>query len=58
MDDKFDELIGAITDIADNMNTSQPLNDFGMTVGDELHEIACQLTRIADALGKIAGDKA
>ena len=29
-------------------------NDFGNTVGDELHQIEYQLSRIADALVKIA----
>lgn len=31
-----------------------PNNDFGMTVGDELHSIDFHLSRIADALEKIA----
>lgn len=31
-----------------------PQNDFGQTIGDELHDIAYQFSRIADALEKIA----
>ena len=31
-----------------------PKNDFGMTLTDELHDIAFQFSRIADALEKIA----
>jgi hypothetical protein len=31
-----------------------PNNDFGMSIGDELHDIAYQFSRIADALEKIA----
>lgn len=29
-------------------------NDFGQSIGDELHDIAYQFSRIADALEKIA----
>lgn len=32
----------------------QPKNDFGNTVGEELHDIKWQLSRIADALEIIA----
>jgi hypothetical protein len=31
-----------------------PNNDFGMSIGDELHDIAYEFSRIADALEKIA----
>ena len=31
-----------------------PNNDFGMSLTDELHDIAFQFSRIADALEKIA----
>jgi hypothetical protein len=31
-----------------------PNNDFGSSIGDELHDIAYQFSRIADALEKIA----
>ena len=40
-----------IGSIPDAMN---PQNYYGQTAGDELHDIAYTLTRIADALEKIA----
>lgn len=44
-----------ITDSIDNLaNNINPNNDFGRSVGDELHDIAFQFSRIADALEKIA----
>jgi len=33
---------------------ANPNNDHGMSIGDELHDIAYQFSRIADALEKIA----
>lgn len=41
----------AISDLEGNLN---PDNFFGQTVGDELHQIEYQLSRIADSLEKIA----
>lgn len=49
----FDDVVTAIEDIAsaiaDDIDTD-PKNDFGMTVGDELHSIDWHLSRIADSL--------
>jgi hypothetical protein len=48
-------LVNMITDSIDNLaNNINSNNDFGMTVGDEMHNIAFQFSRIADALEKIA----
>ncbi len=48
-------LVNMITDSIDNLaNNINPNNDFGRSVGDELHDIAFQFSRIADALEKIA----
>jgi hypothetical protein len=53
MSKSFDDMVSAIEDIAgaisDEIDTD-PKNDFGMTVGDELHSIEFQLSRIADSL--------
>lgn len=51
--EQFDNLICAINGITDELPTDFK-NDFGSTVGDELHEIAFSLSRIADALEIIA----
>ncbi len=50
------EAIQAIADQIDNYGYTygNPNNDFGMSIGDELHDIAYQFSRIADALEKIA----
>ncbi len=45
------DVTDAVGSIPDAMN---PQNYYGQTVGDELHDIAYTLTRIADALEKIA----
>jgi hypothetical protein len=47
----LEDVADAIGSIPDAMN---PENYYGQTVGDELHDIAYTLTRIADALEKIA----
>ena len=47
----LEHVADAIGSIPDSMN---PQNYYGQTVGDELHDIAYTLTRIADALEKIA----
>jgi hypothetical protein len=44
----------ALYDISNEIQSQNKQNDFGNTVGDELHDIAYTLTRIADALEKIA----
>lgn len=53
MSKSFDDLVEAIEDIAgaitDEINTD-PINSFGITIGDELHSIDWQLSRIADSL--------
>ena len=48
----LEDVVDAIGSIGDNMNLN-PSNDFNMTVGDELHSIDYQLSRIADALETI-----
>jgi hypothetical protein len=45
--------LGDIVDAIGDIDTDYK-NYFGQTVGDELHDIAYTLTRIADALEKIA----
>jgi hypothetical protein len=50
---KVEYTLGDVADAISDINTD-PKNDFGQTVGDELHDIAWTLTRIADALEKIA----
>jgi hypothetical protein len=45
--------LGDVADAISDINTN-PQNDFGYTVGDELHEINWRLERIAVALEKIA----
>jgi len=45
----LEDVVDAIGCIGDDMNLN-PCNDFNMTVGDELHSIEYQLSRIADAL--------
>jgi hypothetical protein len=57
MTKSFDDMVTAIEDVAgaisDDINID-PKNDFGMTVGDELHSIEFQLSRIADSLEILA----
>jgi hypothetical protein len=50
---KVEYTLEDVADAISDINTD-PTNDFGQTVGDELHDIAWALTRIADALEKIA----
>jgi hypothetical protein len=45
----LEDVVDATGSIGDNMDLN-PINDFGMTVSDELHSIDYQLARIADAL--------
>lgn len=47
IEENIADLSNSIDHIADNLN---PVNDFGNNVGDELHQIEWQLSRIADAL--------
>lgn len=47
----LEDVCNAICDLEDKFD---PKNDFGQTVGDELHQIEYQLSRIADSLEKIA----
>jgi hypothetical protein len=48
--DTLVEVSNAIDNLTDRLD---PINDFGFTVGDELHNIHYQLERIADALEAI-----
>lgn len=45
----LEDVVDAIGSIGEAMDLN-PTNDFGMTVGDELHNIHYELGRIADAL--------
>jgi len=57
MSKSFDDMVTAIEDIAEAISNeidTDPKNDFGMTVGDELHSIEFQLSRIADSLEILA----
>jgi hypothetical protein len=49
---EFNNAIENIADAVENLNLD-PKNDFGYTVGDQLHEMCWQLERIADALEKL-----
>ena len=57
MSKSFDDMVIAIEDIAEAITheiNTDPKNDFGMTIGDELHSIEFQLSRIADSLEILA----
>jgi hypothetical protein len=47
LEDKIESVANGLDFISDQLN---PLNDFGNSVGDELHQIEYQITRVADAL--------
>jgi len=47
LEDKIESVANGLDYISDQLN---PLNDFGNSVGDELHQIEYQITRVADAL--------
>ena len=52
MSKSINDMVRALQDISsacDDMDMN-PTNDFGQTVGDELHYIEHQLSRIADSL--------
>jgi len=50
LEDKIESVATGLDYISDQLN---PLNDFGNSVGDELHQIEYQLSRIADSLEAI-----
>lgn len=50
----LEDVVDAINYLSESVNEHDPKNDFGQTVGDELHGIEFHLSRIADALEKIA----
>lgn len=50
IEDNIAEIAGALDNLADQIN---PTNDFGNTLGDELHQIEYQISRVADALESI-----
>ena len=50
IEENIAEIAGALDTLTDQIN---PLNDFGNTVGDELHQIEYQIMRVADALESI-----
>ncbi len=51
IEDKIDELVSAVTDVAEALEPRS--NSYGYTMGDELMEIKYNLGRIADALEKL-----
>jgi len=50
IEDNIENVAGALDLIVESLN---PTNDFGNTVGDELHQIEFQICRVADALEQI-----
>lgn len=50
---ELNENLEYIGNMIENIDTD-PTNFYGQTIGDELHDIAYQLSRIADSLEKIA----
>ena len=52
---QIDAILAVASAIEDyGYSYANPSNDFGSTIGDELHDIAFQFSRIADALEKMA----
>ena len=51
LEDNITDIVNSIDNLTEKFELK---NDFGMTIGDELHSIEFQLSRIADALEKIA----
>lgn len=47
IEDNIENLAASLDLVVENLN---PTNDFGNTVGDELHQIEYQIGRVADAL--------
>jgi len=50
IEDNIESVASALDTMMENLN---PINDFGNTVGDELHQIEYQISRVADALESI-----
>jgi hypothetical protein len=50
IEDNIENVAAALDSLLENIN---PTNDFGNTVGDELHQIEFQIGRVADALEQI-----
>ena len=54
-EEQFDRLIDSLTDVSNNIYQPETkTNSWNISSGDELHDIAFSLTRIADALEIIA----
>jgi hypothetical protein len=51
LEDNITDIVNSIDELASKFELK---NDFGQTIGDELHNIEFQLSRIADILEKIA----
>lgn len=51
LEDNITEVVNAVDNLAKKFKLK---NDFGQTIGDELHEMNWHLSRIADSLEKIA----
>jgi hypothetical protein len=51
LEDNITEVVNAVDNLAKKFELK---NDFGQTIGDELHEMNWHLSRIADSLEKIA----
>jgi len=50
IEETLNDIVNSIDRIGDKLD---PSNDFGQTIGDELHAIEYQLGRIADILEQI-----
>ena len=50
LEDTITEVVNSLDNLSEKFELK---NDFGMTIGDELHNIEFQLSRIADSLETI-----
>ena len=50
LEDTITEVVNSLENLSEKFELK---NDFGMTIGDELHNIEFQLSRIADSLETI-----
>jgi len=51
LEDNITDIVNSIDNLAEKFELK---NDFGYTIGDQLHQIEWKLSRIADALEEIA----
>lgn len=50
LEDNITQIVHALDNLSEKFELK---NDFGQTIGDELHQIEFQLSRIADCLEKL-----